>query len=124
VTGERLPGFEGGRGMSKTEMVRVKSLVEGTRVSILEYMQKAGEIEEESDGEEESEGGIQSGDEGEWEEGRGRGVDRGDLEMEMDVARVYEGSLEALNQCGFGFVPEEERIGIVSEGTKYTTGTG
>jgi len=47
VTGELLPGFRDGtgKGMSKTDMVRCKSLVEITRVSIVEVMSKEAEVE-------------------------------------------------------------------------------
>ncbi|KAK8211346.1 hypothetical protein M8818_003313 [Zalaria obscura] len=45
-TGEQLPGFIGRRGVSGTEKVRIKSLVERTRVCVVETMSK-GEFEEE-----------------------------------------------------------------------------
>ncbi|EPE34645.1 hypothetical protein GLAREA_10339 [Glarea lozoyensis ATCC 20868] len=119
-SGERLPGFGfEGRGMSRTDMVRVKSLVEGTRVGVVEYMGRVGEIEEE---EEESE---VSGSEAEGSAGVGGWGDmEEDSDLEMDVARVYEFTLVALNEFGFGFVPEEERIGIQTGSTTRTTGTG
>jgi len=53
-TGEALPGFGGGRVVSGTEKVRVRSLVERTRVGVMEAF-KRGEFEEEveeEDGEE------------------------------------------------------------------------
>jgi len=49
-TGEILPGFDGpqGKGMSRTDMVRCKSLVESTRVVIVEVMSKEAEVEDET----------------------------------------------------------------------------
>jgi len=55
-TGDALPGFAYRRGLSGTEKVRIKSLVERTRVTVVEVMNK-GEYEEdhEEDGETEDE---------------------------------------------------------------------
>ncbi len=41
-TGEILPGFEGGmkKGMSKTDMVRAKNLIQDTRVKVVEAMDR------------------------------------------------------------------------------------
>jgi hypothetical protein len=121
-SGERLPGFGfEGRGMSRTDMVRVKSLVEGTRVGVVEYMGRVGEREDEE--EEESEvSESETGDEGKGISGWGDMEE--DTDLEMDVARVYEFTLVALNEFGFGFVPEGERIGIQTGSTTRTTGTG
>ncbi|KAG9229563.1 hypothetical protein BJ875DRAFT_433367 [Amylocarpus encephaloides] len=96
-TGEFLPGFEGGRsrGMSRTDMVRVKSLVESTRVLVVEVMSKEPEDEGEDESEPDGEGGESNGWMGD------------DEEMEMDVARVYEGTIVMLNEFGFGFVAGE-----------------
>jgi hypothetical protein len=55
VSGETLPGFGfGNMGMSRTEMVRCKNLVEATRVAIVEVLAKEG-VEDESEQTEESE---------------------------------------------------------------------
>lgn len=92
VTGEILPGFKGGKkaGMSRTDMVRCKSLVESTRVMVVEVMGK--ETEDEHEGDE-----------------SGAETDATDVDMEsawdpaedkhnMDVARVYEGTILALGE--------------------------
>lgn len=44
-TGERLPGFDTGRKVNTTEKVRIKSLIERTRISVANAMSK-GEFEE------------------------------------------------------------------------------
>jgi len=46
-TGDALPGFANRRGLSGTEKVRIKSLVERTRVAVVEVMKK-GEYEEDN----------------------------------------------------------------------------
>lgn len=80
-TGETLPGFEGRRGVSGTEKVRIKSLIERTRVVVVEVMTRGEyEIEEES--------------------GEGGDEDMMDLDAEtdfaMEVARVYDRTLVEL----------------------------
>jgi hypothetical protein len=86
-TGEILPGFESGKkaGMSKTDMVRCKSIVEATRVLIVEVMSK--EIEEEPDVEENgTETDAMSLDlESSW--------DPDEEKHNMDVARVYDSTI-------------------------------
>ncbi|KAH7351110.1 hypothetical protein BKA65DRAFT_252668 [Rhexocercosporidium sp. MPI-PUGE-AT-0058] len=82
VTGEILPGFSGGMkaGLSKTDMVRCKGLVDSTRVLVVDVMGK--EIEDDAD----DESGMETETDGEtstWD-------DVGDGKWEMDVARVYE----------------------------------
>jgi len=47
-TGERLPGFDLGRKVSTTEKVRIKSLIERTRVSVTNAMSK-GDFEEDTE---------------------------------------------------------------------------
>lgn len=48
ASGEPLPGFDGeSRGMSRTDMVRCRSLIETTRVVIVEVMSNEAEMEEE-----------------------------------------------------------------------------
>lgn len=71
-TGNLLPGFEGRRNIvSGTEKVRIKSLVEKTRILVTEKMAESGVVE----GEEEAEG------------------DDLEDEYDMDVARVYDRTL-------------------------------
>lgn len=82
MTGEILPGFSGGKkaGLSKTDMVRCKGLVDSTRVLVVDVMGK--EIEDEADDESEMETET-DGETSTWD-------DVGDGKWEMDVARVYE----------------------------------
>ncbi|CAG8953302.1 hypothetical protein HYFRA_00003509 [Hymenoscyphus fraxineus] len=93
LTGDLLPGFEGGRsaGMTKTDMVRCKSLVEATRILIVEHMTKPPEQpnpENDEDVVMESETDA---------EGNKR-FPEPDEQLEMDVARVYEMSIVCLNE--------------------------
>ncbi|TAQ90873.1 hypothetical protein B7494_g803 [Chlorociboria aeruginascens] len=98
LTGERLPGFEGGRGgMSRTDMVR---LVEATRVLIVEVMSKEldievdqasknGDIDHDAEMEIETEAESRAG-ESVWNEE--------DEMLNMDVARVYEKTIVQLGE--------------------------
>lgn len=99
-TREILPGFERGMkgGMSRTDMVRCRSLVEATRVQIVEIMSKEGEADTQShwgtdvDTENETNAdtrsvGAESSACEEEEEDR----------LNMDVARVYEKTIVQLD---------------------------
>lgn len=99
-TGEILPGFEGGMraGMSKTDMVRCKGLVEATRVLIVDVMNKEPELDEDIEGSE-----VET----DLEEDAG--MDADEQKFEMDVARVYEQTIVQLGERlgwngGFGVV--------------------
>jgi hypothetical protein len=99
-TGEILPGFERGMraGMSKTDMVRCKSLVEATRVLIVDVMNKEPELDEDME---------ESGLETDFDEDTG--MDAEGQKFEMDTAKVYEQTIVQLEQCldgngGFGVV--------------------
>ena len=100
-TGEILPGFEGGLqgGMSKTDMVRCKGLVEGTRVIVVDVMSK----EPETEPEEEEESGTETDVDEDF------GIDAEVQHFEMDIARVYEQTIVQLGErldgtSGFGTV--------------------
>lgn len=95
VTGEILPGFSGGKkaGMSKTDMVRCKGLVEATRVLVVDVMGKGVEEDMIVDGTE-NESGMETETDGESMAWDADGEDR----WEMDVARVYELTLVQLGQ--------------------------
>ncbi|KAI7646915.1 hypothetical protein KC322_g19337, partial [Hortaea werneckii] len=112
-SGEGLPGFEGRRGVSGTEKVRIRSLVERTRVGVVESF-KRGEFEFEGvDGkegdrmevEEEEDGGLvlENGDPNAEEEEE-------DGSFDMQLARVYDRTIQEL-----GDSLEEPGIGIVTE---------
>lgn len=98
-TGEVLPGFEGrGRRVSQTEKVRIKGVVERTRVSVVEV---AGKGEESVDGttqdgiaEDSNMGMSVTEDEGYAEVGE---MDRYES-WEMGVARVYERTVVELGE--------------------------
>jgi hypothetical protein len=90
LTGEILPGFERGRraGMSRTDMVRCKGLVEATRVLVVEVMSREVELEKE-DAESDMDTDAMSVDrESTW--------DDDEDPHDMDVARVYEATITQL----------------------------
>lgn len=103
MSGETLPGFAGGRkaGLSCTDMVRCKGLVEATRVLLVDVMGRAedgGRAEEARDERETEENETETEtdvDEGgyreDWEEVTGG-------PWEMEVARVYEMTIVQLGE--------------------------
>jgi hypothetical protein len=105
-TGEGLPGFAGGRGISGTEKVRVRSLVERTRVSVMEAF-KRGEFEEDV----EMEGDEMDIDDGLVIEGDGMDEDEDEESWDMQLAKVYDRTVVEL-----GDSLEEPSIGIITEG--------
>lgn len=93
LTGDILPGFEGGKsaGMTKTDMVRCKSLVEASRIIIVEHMTKPPEQPKAEDDEDtvmESETDAEGN----------KKFPEPDEQLEMNVARVYEMSVVCLNE--------------------------
>lgn len=111
-TGEILPGFQGGRGkLSTTEKVRMKGLVERTRVVAVEVAGKGGSLTDTGDvlqSDMETEDDFTTDyDEDDVMEGMRLGGDNG--RWEMEVARVYEKtivelgvSMDASGMGGFG----------------------
>lgn len=96
ITGETLPGFLAGRraGMSQTDMVRCRSIVEDTRVMIVDVMSKEAEPEPEP------ESGVEDDVNNEPE---GMNLDEDDSEYDndelaMDIARVYEATMMELGE--------------------------
>ncbi|KAI9848297.1 MAG: hypothetical protein M1837_000561 [Sclerophora amabilis] len=91
-SGESLPGFESGRAVTMTEKVRIKSLVERTRVLVVDLMRNADEMEEEV---EENTTGDDEDDDEDDDEGVSTGV-RDEVDMDeadkwnMEIARVYD----------------------------------
>lgn len=84
MTDEALPGFENGLryGMTVTDMVRCRSLVEQTRVLMVEIMSQARGDDDTDASESETDGENE--------------VDRWDIEedeMHLDAARVYENTI-------------------------------
>lgn len=96
ASGETLPGLEEeGSGMSRTDMVRCKNIVEQTRVVVVEVMGREGEVEDEGSVATETEddattdgGDTQMG----WDE------EESDLHN-MDVAKVYENTIVRLDEA-------------------------
>ena len=114
-TGETLPGFEGRRGVSGTEKVRVRSLVERTRVAVLEAFRR-GEFEEEVDVEADfGEGGedtdveMLDGElvlEGDGDQGKDE-----EESWDMQLAKVYDQTIVEL-----GDSLEGPTLGVITEG--------
>lgn len=109
-TGEALPGFEGGRrGLSGTEKVRIRSLVERTRVAVVEAFKKGEfEYEEADDGDEmdtDMEGELVL----EGHDLEGAEVE-GEDSWDMQLAGVYDRTIVEL-----GDSLEEPGIGILTE---------
>ncbi len=93
VTGEILPGFGGGMraGMSKTDMVRCKGIVQSTRVMIVNVIGKGlgtEESEVDTDAETETESRM--------DVDEGTGAEGG---LDMDIAKVYESTIELLGEA-------------------------
>lgn len=112
-TGERLPGFAGGRGVSGTEKVRIRSLVERTRLNVIEAF-KRGEFEQDATFEEATadEDKMDSGTDGELvlEGAENETADELDDSWDMQLARVYDRTIVEL-----GDSLENPSIGIVTE---------
>jgi hypothetical protein len=89
VTGEILPGFLGGRraGLSKTDMVRCKGLVEAARVLVVDVMGNEPEFERVVD---ESAAEADTDMQSTWDPEEER--------YEMDVAKVYEQTIVKLGE--------------------------
>lgn len=108
-SGERLPGFVG-RGVSGTEKVRIRSLVERTRLDVMESF-KRGEFEDEPveesgvDSDTEMEGDLVL--EGDDHEQR----TEEDESFDMQIARVYDRTMVEL-----GDSLAQPDIGIITEG--------
>ena len=111
-TGEILPGFEGGRGkLSTTEKVRIRGLVERTRVAVVEVAAKGESVADagsvaQTDTED---GGFTTNDNNEDEDDAmdGTQVEGNHGRWEMEVARVYERTIVELGMSldasgGFG----------------------
>lgn len=116
-SGERLPGFENRRGVSGTEKVRIRSLIERTRRSVMDSL-KSGEMEEADASDEEDAGSKMETDhkddlEGELIlEGDGPYASGQEEESwEMQIARVYDRTMVEL-----GDSLETPNIGIITEG--------
>ncbi|KAK2600179.1 hypothetical protein QQS21_005050 [Conoideocrella luteorostrata] len=97
-TKETLPGFENGlrSGMTTTDMVRCRSLVEQTRVLIVEVLRNGDVDEEESDDDEEED--SSAGEERGYGDEAGFRWDVDEERMHMDTARIYENTIVQLGE--------------------------
>lgn len=116
-SGERLPGFENRRGVSGTEKVRIRSLIERTRRSVMESL-NSGELDDsyESDkegGKDQAEMDVDDDLEGELIlEGDGPYAPGWEEESwDMQIAKVYDRTMVEL-----GDSLETPNIGIITEG--------
>ena len=115
-TGERLPGFEKRRGVSGTEKVRIRSVVERTRRCVMESL-KSGELDEMHDTDTEADDDkmdveTESGLDGELIlEGDGPyQTEEEEESWEMQIARVYDRTMMELGES-----LAEPDIGIITE---------
>ncbi|CAK3943973.1 Hypothetical predicted protein [Lecanosticta acicola] len=115
-TGEALPGFTGGRAVSGTEKVRIRSLVERTRIKVVETF-KRGDFEYEEPEKEETEDEDKMDTDTDLEGAlvlEGDDADAGEDEDEsfdMSIARVYDRTMVEL-----GDSLAEPSLGIITEG--------
>ncbi|TWU71963.1 hypothetical protein ED733_001454 [Metarhizium rileyi] len=95
-TNETLPGFENGlrSGMTTTDMVRCRSLVEQTRVLVVEIL-SSGDVDEDEDEEEETD---MDGDEDFGGNQIPTPWDVDEERLHMDAARIYENTLVKLGE--------------------------
>jgi hypothetical protein len=98
-SGYALPGFQGkGGGMTRTDMVRCKSLVEGVRVLIVEVMSKEGFVDNEDPVDFDT--NEQTGTDADMDAAYGDNESAWDDERshDMDVARVFEKTIVQLGE--------------------------
>ncbi|KAF5027481.1 hypothetical protein F66182_406 [Fusarium sp. NRRL 66182] len=96
-TSETLPGFENGLrgGMTTTEMIRCRSLVDQCRVLMVEVMRDPADEDEEDD---EAETDTETDMEGPGIRGWGGVEDDDEMMMQLDAARVFEKTIVQLNE--------------------------
>ena len=101
---ESLPGFENGlrAGMTTTDMVRCRSLVEQTRVLMVEVM-SAGDFDDEDESDEEDDEGDETDDAGGLSDSTAKTGQRPppawDIDedrLHLDAARIYENTIVQL----------------------------
>ncbi|KAJ4861512.1 subunit 11 of the general transcription factor TFIIH domain-containing protein [Trichoderma breve] len=99
-TNETLPGFENGlrAGMTTTDMVRCRSLVEQTRVLMVEVMSSGEQEEEEDDDEDDDEDDGDETETGESYDAGGPSWDIDEDELHLDAARIYENTIVHLGK--------------------------
>lgn len=89
---------EEGSGMSRTDMVRCKSIVEQTRVVVVEVMGREGEVEDEGSVATATEDDMTDG--GDTQMGWDEDEDEDESALHnMDVAKVYENTIVRLDEA-------------------------
>jgi hypothetical protein len=118
-TGRDLPGLGQGKAVSGTEKVRIRSLVERTRVSVVEAF-KRGEFEHNNietggdDAESDDHMSVDDADDDDLViEGADDLVDEEEATIDMQIARVYDRTIVEL-----GDSLETPSIGIITEGRR------
>ncbi|KAF2475994.1 uncharacterized protein BDR25DRAFT_339892 [Lindgomyces ingoldianus] len=106
-TGDILPGFENGRKLSTTDKVRLKSLVERTRLTVVDVL---GDDNADGEKEDESMGEGTDGEDTVKFEGFGNEDEDEDEWEEMEIAKVYERTIGELGDV-LGGPP----IGIITD---------
>ncbi|KAG9598108.1 hypothetical protein KCU77_g11550, partial [Aureobasidium melanogenum] len=114
ATDETLPGFNTGRGVSGTEKVRIKSLVERTRVCVVEVVNK-GEFDEDEDDREPSPEDADADGDLILDDDEPEDINVDDVEDDddwhMQISRVYDKTMVELGDSMEGGPP----IGIITE---------
>ncbi|KAK3674096.1 hypothetical protein LTR78_005943 [Recurvomyces mirabilis] len=115
-TGERLPGFFGYKGVSDTEKVRIRSLVERTRVGVIEVFKKGefdmdeGDEDVKQSEEEDDDDDMDLDGELVLENPSSNVDDDEDDSHDMQLARVYDHTIQEL-----GGSLEGPSIGVLTE---------
>lgn len=115
VTKEWLPGFENSMraGMTTTDMVRCRSLVEQTRVLMVEVMSSGDfDDEDEEEAEDDTMGDQTDDTEGGFSDTSGMRAPRWDIDedrLHLDAARIYENTIVQLGER-LGDPMEERRV--------------
>lgn len=91
-SGDLLPGFESGRGISTTQKVRIKSLVERTRVLVVEVMSSGESMEEDGSDDAECDEGDDDHDVNQAYDVQGTGG------WEMEIAKLYDRTLVEIDK--------------------------
>jgi hypothetical protein len=113
-TGEVLPGFEGRGRISGTEKVRIRSLVERTRVGAMEAF-KRGEFEYEDGDEIDRRAAAGNDEDTDMDDGllvlEGDGEEEVDESWNVQLSKVYDATIVEL-----GDSLEEPSLGVITEG--------
>ena len=95
-TGTPLPGFGNGRKVAMTEKVRLRGIVERTRISMVRLAGRGDDMAE-SDGHTTDDLGTEDTEIEDMETDGWNGEDHTNMDLDLDVARVYQRTLADLN---------------------------